>query len=65
MLFPGTAGVSPARQRRKLLADHAGETPAVPGKSTPRLHTTFYPLDSTPDSFFEIDCWLPSGLVTQ
>jgi hypothetical protein len=34
VLFPGTAGVSPARKREGLLPNPAGETPAVPGKST-------------------------------
>jgi|GEM_PF-6452961 len=32
-LFPGTAGVSPAFVREDVIGRHAGETPAVPGKS--------------------------------
>ena len=34
VLFPGTAGVSPAVVGRDLFRSSAGETPAVPGKST-------------------------------
>src|SRR5215213_1814910 len=34
VLFPGTVGVSPARQRSRRQTNQAGETPAVPGKST-------------------------------
>src|SRR5829696_2196307 len=34
VLFPGIAGVSPACAREEPLMKPAGETPAVPGKST-------------------------------
>ena len=33
MLFPGTAGVSPALSAKREKPSDAGETPAVPGKS--------------------------------
>src|SRR5215211_2029949 len=37
MLFPGTAGVSPASNASRVCRYIAGETPAVPGKSAPGL----------------------------